>query len=79
MDINIAELAQRFSDNDKARELLESVRWPNGATCPHCGSVKAYRLEPKPTSKRPGRKGRPAPLEVRRLPETIYRYCWDHL
>ena len=57
MDINIVELGQRFSDEDKAREMLESVRWPNGATCPHCGSVKAYRLEPKPTSTRPGRKG----------------------
>ena len=57
MDINIVELAQRFSDNDKARELLESVRWPDGAACPHCGSVKVYRLESKPTSKRPGRKG----------------------
>ena len=57
MDINIVELGQRFSDEGKAREMLESVRWPNGATCPHCGSVKAYRLEPKPTSKRPGRKG----------------------
>ena len=36
---------------------MESVRWPNGAACPHWGSVKVYRLEPKPDSKRPGRKG----------------------
>ena len=57
MDINIVELGQRFSDEDKAREILESVRWPDGATCPHCGSIKVYRLEPKPTSTRPGRKG----------------------
>ena len=57
MDINIVELAQRFSDEDKARELLESVRWPTGAACLHCGSVKVYRLESKPGSKRPGRKG----------------------
>jgi transposase-like protein len=57
MDINIVELAQRFSDEDKARELLESVRWPNGVACPHCGSVKVYRLEAKPDSKKPGRKG----------------------
>jgi len=57
MDINIVELGERLSDNDKARELLESVRWPNGTACPHCGSIKAYRLEPKPDSKRPGRKG----------------------
>ena len=57
MDINIVELGQRFSDEDKARELLESVRWPNGTACLHCGSIKVYRLEPKTDSKRPGRKG----------------------
>ena len=26
-----------FHDEDTAREYLEAVRWPNGATCPHCG------------------------------------------
>ena len=57
MDINLIELAQRYSDEDTARDLLESIRWPNGTACPHCGSVKVYRLEPKATSKRPGRKG----------------------
>jgi len=57
MDINIVELGQRFSDEDKARDLLESVRWPNGTACLHCGSVKVYRLEPKAESKRPGRRG----------------------
>ena len=57
MDINLIELAQRFSTEDTARELLESVRWPSGTACLHCGSVKVYHLEPKPDSKRPGRKG----------------------
>ena len=57
MDINLIELAQRYSDEDTARGLLESIRWPDGTACPHCGSVKVYRLEPKATSKRPGRKG----------------------
>ena len=28
-----------FSDEDKARAWLESQRWPDGVTCPHCGSV----------------------------------------
>lgn len=27
----------RFQDNDAAREHLESLRWPNGPVCPHCG------------------------------------------
>src|SRR5919199_490423 len=26
-----------FTDEDKAREYLESVNWPDGPTCPHCG------------------------------------------
>jgi transposase-like protein len=29
----------RFQDADKAREWLEVQRWPNGATCPHCGNA----------------------------------------
>ena len=33
------------------------MRWPNGVACAHCGDVKVYRLEPKVTSKSPGRKG----------------------
>lgn len=42
-----------FSDADKAREYLESLRWPNGPVCPHCGSDKApMRLKGKST--RPG-------------------------
>ena len=41
-----------FCDDDKAREHLEALRWPDGAFCPHCGSVKIHRLEGK--SHRPG-------------------------
>jgi transposase-like protein len=29
----------RFHDADAAREFLESVRWPKGPVCPHCGAV----------------------------------------
>lgn len=29
----------RFQDPVAARQYLESVRWPNGPICPHCGSV----------------------------------------
>lgn len=37
---------------DEARSLLERIRWPNGAVCPHCGSVEVRRLQGKST--RPG-------------------------
>ena len=42
-----------FTNEDKAREHLESIRWPDGPYCPHCGEVeKIYRLHGK--SHRPG-------------------------
>lgn len=38
--------APHFHDDDKAREYLESIRWPKGPVCPHCGVVgDHYRLE----------------------------------
>jgi transposase-like protein len=36
-----------FLDEDKARERLEQIRWPDGAECPHCGLIDATRLEGK--------------------------------
>lgn len=57
-ELNLISLAQHFSDEDKARNFLEKLRWPDGPVCPKCGEVNnAYRLEPKKESKRPGRKG----------------------
>jgi transposase-like protein len=46
-ELNLVKLASQYSDNDKARELLESIRWPNGPVCPHCKSTKVYRLKPQ--------------------------------
>ena len=54
---NLSAVGKHFSDEDSARELLESLRWPNGAFCPHCGGDNPYKLTPKATSKSPGRKG----------------------
>lgn len=28
----------------EAREYIERLRWPNGPTCPHCGSASVYRM-----------------------------------
>jgi transposase-like protein len=40
-------LAPRYIDPVAARKHLEALRWPDGPVCPHCGSVKATRLEGK--------------------------------
>ena len=55
-------MGKKFTDiaqmtADEAREHLERLRWPTGPVCFHCGSVTVYSLKPKPTSKRPVRKG----------------------
>jgi transposase-like protein len=56
--MNLSNLAKYFSDEDAARTLLEEMRWgKDGAVCPHCGGTDPYKLTPKATSKKPGRKG----------------------
>jgi transposase-like protein len=37
--------APRFTDENAAREHLESLHWPDGPFCPHCGSFNATRLQ----------------------------------
>jgi transposase-like protein len=42
-----------YHDADKAREHIETLHWPHGPNCPHCGSVeKITKLQGKST--RPG-------------------------
>ena len=36
-----------FQNEEAAREKLESIRWPDGAECPHCGLINATKLEGK--------------------------------
>jgi transposase-like protein len=45
---------ERFKDAQAAAEYLESIRWPDGPVCPHCGESerKAYRLNVKGTKRR---------------------------
>jgi transposase-like protein len=61
-DLTLISLAQEYADEDKARGLLERMRWPAGPVCPHCKNTGDHAkgivpLTPKATSKRPGRKG----------------------
>ena len=37
---------KHFHDEAEAFSYLESVRWPNGPICPHCGTIgNAYGLK----------------------------------
>ena len=43
----------RYKDPEAARQYLESVRWPNGPVCPHCGAFdRISKLQGK--AHRPG-------------------------
>jgi transposase-like protein len=46
-DLSFNVLDTRFTDAGAAAEYLESIRWPDGPTCPHCGELerKPYRLK----------------------------------
>ena len=38
----LVEATRYFADPDNCREYLVSRRWPNGVTCPTCGSTAVY-------------------------------------
>ena len=50
-DLNLITLAREYSDDDKARELLERLLWPKGAICPHCKCDDVYKITAKPNTK----------------------------
>ena len=51
-------LKPHFQDPDKAREFLETKRWPDGPVCPHCGILdEATRLTVEEGAKTHARRG----------------------
>jgi hypothetical protein len=63
-------LAPRFIDPVAARKHLEALRWPDGAECPHCGSIDATRLEGGSTA---------TGCSVQFVPRAIHRYGWNRV
>lgn len=47
MGLPITDVARVFNDEAAAYELLESIRWPKGPVCSHCGGTDAHYMEPK--------------------------------
>jgi transposase-like protein len=56
--LNLIRLIEKIGDEDNARKLFETIRWPEGPVCPHCGEINnAGKLKARPSSKKPVRKG----------------------
>lgn len=51
--MNMDQLRREFPDENTCRIFFESIRWPTGRTCPHCGYNVSYKL-----ADRPDRQGR---------------------
>jgi len=42
--MTLPEITERFSTDEKCRELLERLRWPSGPECPRCKTQSVVRL-----------------------------------
>jgi transposase-like protein len=43
-DMDLPKLVERFGSEDKCRAYLETLRWPEGVTCPRCQGKKVSRI-----------------------------------
>lgn len=53
-ELTLDQIMAHFNTDEAAREYLESVRWPDGPVCVHCGNVDAatiYDIAPNPDKK----------------------------
>lgn len=48
---SLHEMVAAFPDEQSCIDHLRSIRWRNGAFCPHCGSVKVYHFSDNRTHK----------------------------
>lgn len=45
--MNLTELTTKFPTDDRCREFLERLRWPNGPICPRCQATEITRFDAK--------------------------------
>jgi len=43
--MNLVKLIERYGDDAKCRAFLEKLRWPDGVSCPRCGSAKVSHVK----------------------------------
>jgi transposase-like protein len=42
--VNLCTLIEQFGSEDKCREYLEALRWPDAIICPRCSSIKISKI-----------------------------------
>src|SRR2546423_4613970 len=43
-EMNLPDLIEKFGSEDKCREYLEALRWPDGVECPRCEGTTISRI-----------------------------------
>src|SRR5687767_14512267 len=43
-DVNLMSLIDRFASDEKCREYLEALRWPEGVACLRCGDMSVSEI-----------------------------------
>lgn len=43
--MNLPKLIEQFGSEDKCRDYLEDLRWPDGVECPRCGNDSVSKIE----------------------------------
>jgi len=51
-ELTLVYILEKFSTEESARTYLESVLWPNGPVCPHCGNTDKNRISRIPENPR---------------------------
>ncbi|HUF58569.1 MAG TPA: IS1595 family transposase [Actinomycetota bacterium] len=44
-EMNLVKLIERFGSEDRCRDYLETLRWPEGVACPECGGTSISRIK----------------------------------
>jgi transposase-like protein len=44
-EMNLVKLIERYGSEDRCRDYLETLRWPEGVRCPECGSKSISRIK----------------------------------
>jgi len=65
--VNLIELVTQIDSEEKARNFIERMRWPDGVFCPRCGHTHVSRLEAY------------AQVRVREVRVPVLGYVWHDL
>src|ERR1700740_346145 len=72
--MNLIDVTKKFGTPESCNDFLESMRWPNGVECVHCGGKRVSKYVKKPGS-RQWLKPKTGKMETKTIPARILYVC----